>query len=47
MEASNVLNHTNFNNPNVSIGTARAPISAGLPSADDPRIIQFGMKYNF
>jgi hypothetical protein len=44
MEASNVLNHTNFSNPNSAITNA----SFGrLAAAGDPRIIQFGLKYNF
>jgi len=46
MEASNILNHTNFLllNANSSISSAQF---GRITSADDPRIIQFGMKYNF
>jgi hypothetical protein len=44
MEASNVLNHTNFNNPSANISSAQF---GRITSADDPRIIQFGLKYNF
>jgi hypothetical protein len=44
MEASNVFNHTNFLNPNSSISSTQF---GRITSADDPRIIQFGLKYNF
>jgi hypothetical protein len=44
MEASNVLNHTNLGNPNTAISNANF---GRITSAEDPRIIQFGMKYNF
>jgi len=43
-EADNVLNHTNLNNPNVSVGNA----SFGrITSTGDPRIMQFALKYLF
>jgi hypothetical protein len=44
MEASNVFNHTNFLNPNSNISGAQF---GRITSAEDPRIIQFGLKYNF
>jgi len=44
MESSNVLNHTNFINPNGNISGAQF---GRITSAEDPRIIQFGLKYNF
>jgi hypothetical protein len=43
-EADNVLNHTNFNNPNVSVGNANF---GRITGAGDPRIIQFAVKYIF
>ena len=47
MEASNVLNHTNLGSPNTSIGTGVNAQFGRITSAGGPRIIQFGMKYNF
>jgi len=44
MEASNVLNHANFNAPNSNINST---LFGRLTSAADPRIIQFGMRYTF
>jgi hypothetical protein len=44
MEASNVLNHTNLGNPSTNISNANF---GRITSADDPRIIQLGLKYNF
>jgi hypothetical protein len=44
MEASNVLNHTSFNNPATNISSAQF---GRITSADDPRIMQFSLKYNF
>ena len=44
MEASNILNHTNFNAPNSNINST---LFGRLTSAADPRIIQFGMRYTF
>jgi hypothetical protein len=44
MEASNVLNHTNLGNPSTSISNNNF---GRITSAGDPRIIQFGLKYNF
>jgi hypothetical protein len=44
MDASNVLNHANFLNPNTNISGATF---GRITAAEDPRIIQFGMKYNF
>jgi hypothetical protein len=43
-EAFNTFNHTNFGNPNVSIGTAAAGIVSSAASA---RIVQLAMKLNF
>jgi Carboxypeptidase regulatory-like domain len=43
-EAFNTFNHTNFGNPNVSIGTASAGI---ISSAASARIVQLAMKLNF
>jgi hypothetical protein len=44
MEASNALNHTNFNNPSSNVSSSQF---GRITSAQDPRIIQFGLKYNF
>lgn len=44
-EAFNVLNHTNFNNPNATV-TAGANFGKIL-SALDPRVFQFGLKLQF
>jgi len=44
MESSNVLNHTNFNNPNSATNSANF---GRITTAADPRIIQFGLKYKF
>lgn len=43
-EFFNVLNHTQFNNPVTTYGS---PNFGALTSARDPRIIQFGAKFNF
>jgi hypothetical protein len=43
-EANNVLNHTNFANPATSLGATSGYYIAG---ADDPRIMQFAVKYIF
>jgi hypothetical protein len=43
-EAFNTLNHTNFGNPNVSIGTASAAIISGAAAA---RIMQLAAKVSF
>jgi hypothetical protein len=43
-EAFNTLNHTNFGNPNVSIGTASAGIISGAAAA---RIMQLAVKVSF
>jgi hypothetical protein len=43
-EADNVLNHTNFNNPNTSVGNANF---GRITGAGDPRILQFAVKYVF
>jgi hypothetical protein len=43
-EAFNVLNHTNYGNPNVTLSSS----SFGkITSASDPRIMQFAIKYTF
>jgi hypothetical protein len=43
-EATNVLNHTNFNNPNASVGNANF---GRITTAGSPRIMQFALKYVF
>ena len=43
-EAFNTFNHTNFGNPNVSIGTGSAGI---ISSAASARILQLAMKLSF
>jgi hypothetical protein len=43
-EFFNVLNITNFNNPVTTLGSANFGF---ITSARDPRIIQFGAKFNF
>ena len=43
-EAFNGLNHANFGNPNAGVGT---PTVGRITTAEDPRRIQFGLKYNF
>jgi hypothetical protein len=42
-EANNVLNHTNFSNPTNTLGATFGRITG----ADDPRIMQFAVKYIF
>jgi hypothetical protein len=42
-EANNVLNHTNFDNPTNTLGATFGRIT----SADDPRVMQFAVKYIF
>ncbi len=44
MEASNVLNHANFTDPNSNIESNQF---GRIVAAADPRIIQFGLKYKF
>lgn len=45
IEAFNLFDQTRFNNPGLSIGT---PTTFGvISSADDGRIVQFGIKYEF
>jgi hypothetical protein len=43
-EAFNFTNTPHFNQPNPNLRTAS---TAAITSADEPRRIQFGMKYNF
>jgi len=43
-EAFNALNKANFANPNTGVGT---PAVGRINAAEDPRRIQFGLKYNF
>jgi hypothetical protein len=43
-EATNVLNHTNFNNPT---GNRSSAAFGRIQSARDPRIMQFALKYVF
>jgi hypothetical protein len=43
-EFFNILNHTNFNPPVTNLQSANF---GRIQSADDPRIIQFGIKYAF
>lgn len=43
-EATNVLNHTNFNNPS---GNLNSSTFGRIQSAGDPRIMQFALKYVF
>ena len=43
-ETFNALNHANFGNPNTAVGT---PNVGRITTAEDPRRIQFGLKYNF
>ena len=43
-EAFNVLNHANFGNPNGSIGSANF---GRVTTTRDPRLIQFGLKFQF
>jgi hypothetical protein len=43
-EFFNIFNHTNFSNPNASIGSAQF---GQIQSAGDPRIIQFALKFIF
>jgi hypothetical protein len=43
-EANNVLNHTNLNNPNTSVGNANF---GRITGTGDPRIMQFAVKYLF
>ena len=43
-EVFNVTNHTNFLLPNTSVDVAAG---GGISSAQDARIMQFGMKYFF
>jgi hypothetical protein len=43
-EASNALNHANFENPNSNINSSQF---GRITTAEDGRVIQFGLKYNF
>jgi hypothetical protein len=43
-EATNVLNHTNFNNPS---GNLNSSTFGRIQSAAEPRIMQFALKYVF
>jgi hypothetical protein len=43
-EAFNVINHTNFNAPNVTLSNSQFGV---ISSAGDPRILQFAMKLSF
>jgi hypothetical protein len=43
-ESTNVLNRTNFRNPNGALNNSQF---GRLQAAKDPRIMQFGLKYNF
>jgi len=43
-EAFNVMNHANFGNPNGSIGSANF---GRVTTTRDPRLIQFGLKFQF
>ena len=44
MESSNVLNHTNLNDPDSNIESNQF---GRITTAGDPRIVQFGLKYRF
>jgi hypothetical protein len=44
VETFNTLNKANFDNPNTAVGT---PAVGRINAAEDPRRIQFGLKYNF
>ena len=43
-EFFNLLNHTNFNIP---VGTLSSSAFGKIQSANDPRILQFALKYSF
>jgi len=43
-EALNGLNRANFGNPSAAVGI---PAVGRINTAEDPRRIQFGLKYNF
>ncbi len=43
-EVFNVLNHPNFKLPVVNVN---APNAATIRSANDPRLMQLGMRYQF
>src|SRR5258707_12615070 len=43
-EFFNVLNHPNLGNPGLTVGTANF---GKITSASDPRVLQFGLKYQF
>ena len=44
VEASNVLNHTNFSNVVTNLDD---PLFGQVTSAREPRIVQLGLKLNF
>ena len=44
VEATNVLNHLNLGNPNMTVGNALFGL---ITSAGSPRIMQFALKYLF
>jgi hypothetical protein len=46
-EYFNVLNHTVFNNPNISNPISSSTSFGTITSAGDPRIAQFALKYVF
>ena len=43
-ESFNALNHANLKAPNVNLSSSNFGI---IPTAEDPRILQFGMKFRF
>jgi hypothetical protein len=43
-ESFNALNHANLKNPNVTLSSSNFGI---ITTAEDPRILQFGMKFKF
>jgi len=43
-EFFNIFNHANFGNPNGNIGSANF---GRITTTDDPRLIQFGLKFTF